>query len=51
MKIRVAISLALFLTCLAPISAQAAPVYRFPVRGCEVDYARAHHDYAATDIL
>jgi murein DD-endopeptidase MepM/ murein hydrolase activator NlpD len=32
-------------------SAQAAPVYQFPVAGCEVNYARAHHDYAATDIL
>ena len=51
MKIRAVLSLVLFLTCLAPVSAQAAPVYRFPVRGCEVDYARAHHDYAATDIL
>ena len=33
------------------ISANAAPVYVFPVAGCEVNYARAHHDYAATDIL
>jgi len=32
-------------------SAQAAPVYIFPVADCEVNYARAHHDYAATDIL
>ena len=32
-------------------SAQAAPVYLFPVANCEVNYARAHHDYAATDIL
>ena len=32
-------------------SAQAAPVYQFPVKDCEVNYARAHHDYAATDIL
>lgn len=31
--------------------AHAAPVYLFPVSGCAVDYARAHHDYAATDIL
>lgn len=29
----------------------AAPIYIFPVAGCSVDYARAHHDYAATDIL
>ena len=32
-------------------SAQAAPVYLFPVPNCEVNYARAHHDYPATDIL
>jgi hypothetical protein len=32
-------------------SAQAAPVYLFPVANCDVNYARAHHDYAATDIL
>jgi peptidoglycan LD-endopeptidase LytH len=51
MKIRVIISFFLFLTCFSPVSAQAAPVYIFPVRGCEVNYARAHHDYAATDIL
>jgi murein DD-endopeptidase MepM/ murein hydrolase activator NlpD len=31
--------------------AQAAPIYLFPVAGCAVDYAHAHHDYAATDIL
>jgi murein DD-endopeptidase MepM/ murein hydrolase activator NlpD len=31
--------------------AHAAPTYLFPVQGCEVNYARAHHDYAATDIL
>ena len=32
-------------------SAHAAPVNVFPVANCEVNYARAHHDYAATDIL
>lgn len=43
----VAISLVLL-----PISsADAAPVYLFPISGCEANYARAHHDYAATDIL
>jgi peptidoglycan LD-endopeptidase LytH len=31
--------------------AHAAPVYQFPVTGCEVNFARAHHDYAASDIL
>ena len=32
-------------------SAHAAPIYIFPVANCEVNYARAHQDYAATDIL
>ena len=31
--------------------AQAAPIFIFPVADCAVNYARAHHDYAATDIL
>ncbi len=31
--------------------AQAAPVYMFPIANCAANYARAHHDYAATDIL
>ena len=43
------IVLALLLTQI-PV-ANAAPVYTFPVAGCAVNYARAHHDYAATDIL
>ena len=34
---------------MAPVSA--APVYLFPIADCTVNYARAHHDYAATDIL
>ena len=41
--------LAIFATTLTP--AQAAPIYTFPVANCAVNYARAHHDYAATDIL
>ena len=32
-------------------SASALPKYTFPVADCEVNYAWAHHDYAATDIL
>jgi murein DD-endopeptidase MepM/ murein hydrolase activator NlpD len=51
MKFRYLISLLLLLTLFAPIPAQAAPVYVFPVAKCKVNYARAHHDYAATDIL
>jgi murein DD-endopeptidase MepM/ murein hydrolase activator NlpD len=41
--------LAICATTLTP--AQAAPTYVFPVADCAVNYARAHHDYAATDIL
>ena len=33
-----------------PLS-HAAPVYTFPVQGCKYTYARAHHNYPATDIL
>lgn len=33
------------------IPAHGAPVYVFPVTGCEYTYAKAHHDYPATDIL
>lgn len=43
--------LVILLTLLNIAPAQAAPVYIFPVADCAVDYARAHHDYAATDIL
>ena len=46
------ISTLLGLLMLIPMSsASAAPIYVFPVAGCEVNYAKAHHDYAATDIL
>jgi murein DD-endopeptidase MepM/ murein hydrolase activator NlpD len=41
--------LAICATTITP--AQAAPIYTFPVANCAVNYARAHHDYAATDIL
>ena len=43
--------------CLALISAteitpaNAAPKYAFPIVDCVAKYARAHHDYPATDIL
>ena len=50
MKLRAVVIAALIgLTTISP--AQAAPVYMFPVANCEANYARAHHDYAATDIL
>ena len=35
---------------LSASNAQAAPVYVFPVSGCEVKYGRYHHDYPATDL-
>jgi murein DD-endopeptidase MepM/ murein hydrolase activator NlpD len=43
--------IAMSLALLPISSASAAPTYLFPVADCEVNYARAHHDYAATDIL
>jgi murein DD-endopeptidase MepM/ murein hydrolase activator NlpD len=45
------ILLAAILTLTLVQPASAAPVYVFPVAGCDVNYARSHHDYAATDIL
>ncbi|CAN2185776.1 Peptidase M23 [Candidatus Nanopelagicaceae bacterium] len=45
------IFLVIILAFLNIAPAQAAPVYIFPVADCAVNYARAHHDYAATDIL
>lgn len=35
---------------LSTSTAQAAPIYVFPVSGCEVKYGRYHHDYPATDL-
>jgi len=43
--------LVIVLTLINIAPAQAAPSFIFPVADCEVNYARAHHDYAATDIL
>ena len=45
-------SLLMSLLMLIPMAqATASPMYVFPVIDCTVNYARAHHDYAATDIL
>ena len=45
------IAILLLLAFTAPLSSSvAAPIYIFPVAGCAVNYVRAHHDYAATDI-
>ena len=43
--------LAIFLMATTVSPAQAAPNYVFPVVGCDYTYAKAHHDYPATDIL
>ncbi|TRZ87098.1 MAG: M23 family metallopeptidase [Streptomycetaceae bacterium] len=42
---------AFFLLTIFTQSAQAAPTYAFPISGCTYTYARAHHNYPATDIL
>ena len=44
-----AIAVMVMATTISP--AQAAPIYVFPVVGCEYTYAKAHHDYPATDVL
>ena len=46
---KIVIALLLAIASAAPVNA--APNYIFPVADCAVNYARAHHDYAATDIL
>ena len=50
MRLRsVAITLLVIATTVSP--AQAAPNYVFPIVGCDYTYAKAHHDYPATDVL
>jgi len=44
-----AIALLVMATTVSP--AQAAPNYVFPIVGCDYTYAKAHHDYPATDVL
>ena len=51
MKLRSVTALFLAIAFSAPVHANAAPVYVFPIADCAANYARAHHDYAATDIL
>ncbi|MEY4205736.1 MAG: hypothetical protein RLZZ154_542 [Actinomycetota bacterium] len=50
MKLRITILLALIIS-LNLTTAQAAPIYTFPVAGCTVKYGKYHHDYPATDIF
>ena len=50
MKIKVAI-LTTSLMFLSLTTAAAAPIYTFPISGCEVKYSKYHHDYPASDIF
>lgn len=50
MKIKVAILTTSFMF-LSLTTASAAPIYTFPVSGCEVKYSKYHHDYPASDIF
>ena len=43
------LALVVSVTTVTPV--QAAPNYVFPIVGCDYTYAKAHHDYPATDIL
>ena len=49
-KIFAAIATLGLLSSTIPLAA-AAPTYTFPVTGCKYTYAKAHHNYPATDIL
>jgi murein DD-endopeptidase MepM/ murein hydrolase activator NlpD len=49
MRVKSILIAILLVASVAP--AQAAPTYLFPIADCTVNYARAHHDYPATDIL
>ena len=46
-----ALVLTLFVSVTTVTPVQAAPNYVFPIVGCDYTYAKAHHDYPATDIL
>jgi murein DD-endopeptidase MepM/ murein hydrolase activator NlpD len=50
MRLKVlAVAISVLVTTISP--AQAALNYVFPIVGCDYTYAKAHHDYPATDIL
>ena len=51
MKLRMISMVAVAILGVFGTTAFAAPIYVFPIQGCAVNYARAHHDYSATDIL
>ena len=46
-----ALVLALFVSVTTVTPVQAAPNYVYPIVGCDYTYAKAHHDYPATDVL
>ena len=50
MRLKV-LAVAIFVLATTISPAHAAPNYVFPVIGCDYTYAKAHHDYPATDIL
>ena len=50
MRLKV-LAVAIFVLATTISPAQAAPNYVFPIVGCDYTYAKAHHEYPATDIL
>ena len=50
MKLK-ALAIAILMMAMIFTPAQAAPNFVFPIVGCDYTYAKAHHDYPATDIL
>jgi murein DD-endopeptidase MepM/ murein hydrolase activator NlpD len=50
MRLKV-LAVAIFVLATTISPAQASPNYVFPIVGCDYTYAKAHHDYPATDIL
>ena len=50
MKLHITILLASIIS-LNLTTAQAAPIYTFPVAGCTVKYGKYHHTYPATDLF
>ena len=54
MRIKSALFIAIAVLATSALSgittANAAPIYVFPIVGCKVTYAHSHHDYQATDI-
>jgi murein DD-endopeptidase MepM/ murein hydrolase activator NlpD len=49
-SVKIATLVFIFFVC-TQSDANSAPIYSFPVVGCEVTYSRYHHDYPAADIF